>query len=52
METTKEGPLNHAHGLVHDICFNLGKDDQDTAKELLKELDIFLHDAINGKQGV
>lgn len=38
--------LDDCHGLVHDICFNLGQGDILKAKEQLKELDILLHETI------
>lgn len=38
--------LEDCHGLVHDICFDLGQGEISKAKEQLKELDILLHDTI------
>jgi len=44
--TTSITSLEDAHGMVHDICFHIGNNDIKTAKNLLKCLDMLLHDAI------
>lgn len=41
--------LETAHSLVHDISFNIGQGNTDEAKNLLKELDMMLHDTIQSK---
>lgn len=42
----EESPLEFAHGLVHDICYNIGQGETEKARVLLKQLDMFLHDEI------
>lgn len=44
-----ETPLETAHGLVHDICFEIGNGEVEKAREQLKTLDMLLHDAIEAE---
>lgn len=43
--------LEDAHGMTHDISYNIGQGNIDEAKRLLKEQDVLLHDAIH-QQGL
>lgn len=41
-----ETPLEFAHGIVHDISYNIGQGKLGEAKDQLKKLDMLLHDEI------